>query len=187
MADTTLFNADSLGRPVKDLLDYEVKENLSTLEAQLNADRTAGLANTAQRTASVPNDEQNTAGQTLTTATAFDLFTIPVPDESGVCVEVRASIFVDDGTDHQIISCLWHVNAVNKGGTVTAVVTEGIADVVAASSGTLTLVPAAGEGAANILDVSVTGTTSLTPTTFEIDWQANVIRGGTITKVNANA
>ena len=165
----------------------DIAKTVAAEQALLDTAQATLAAQGVQQDKIVPNDIENTANQALTDNTAFDLFTIPVPDESGVVIEVRASIFCDDGTDHQAISILAHICAVNKGGTVTAVVTEGIADVVAASSGTLTLVVAAAEGDANILDVSVTANTSLTPSTFVIDWQATVIRGGALTKVNANA
>lgn len=135
-------------------------------------------------------DVEYTADQAITDNTAFDLCTIPVPDENAVCVEVRAAIYVDDGTNHQCISILAHVKAVNKAGSITAVVTEGIADVVAASSGTLTLAVAAAEGADNVLDISITANSSLTPTTMTVSWQAKVLlssNGDGLTAVNANA
>ena len=171
--------------------DRTVREKLTEVITELAAQEAIGDANTTEIANVVMGDVAYTNAQTLTDNTAFDLCTIPVPDENGVCVKVEAAVFADDGTDHQIISILAHVNAVNKGGTVTAVVTEGIADVVADSaSGTLTLAVAAAEGDANILDISVTANSSLTPTTFKISWKATVIystNGDSLTKVNANA
>jgi hypothetical protein len=189
MADTSLFQQSALGRPVRDLLDTEVKESLSTLETQLNTDRSnldIVLPVAAGKTGIY------TDNQAVTDGTAFDLFTCPIADEQGVCIEVRVAGYIDDGTDHQMISLVFHVNAVNKGGTVTAVVTEALADVVAASSGTLTLAGAAAEGAANVLDVSVTLTSSLTSTTSQISWEARVIGASAaaskvLTAVNADA
>jgi len=194
MADTTYFQPEStLGRPVRDLLDNEIKERLALLEAVLNADRViADAVETKLGQFSDAGNPLSTQSQALTDNTAFDLFTFPLADEQGACWEVRATIYADDGTDHQMISLLFHVNAINQGGTVTAVVTEGIADVVAASGGTLTLAGAAAEGDANIVDVSITANSSLTPTTLTVDWEARCIGSSAAasrvgTKVNANA
>lgn len=191
MADTVFFDPTTLGRPVKDLLRQEVRQKMHLLELQLNTDRDTALTDVpalqTEQAKIVAGDVEYTGGQDITDNTAFDLFTIPVPDEAGVVVEVVASVFVDDGTDHQVISLHAHIKAVNKGGSLTAVVTELLADLVAASSGTLTLAFAAAEGDDNILNVSITADSSLTPSTMEVDWVARVIRGGAITPVNDDA
>jgi len=164
-----------------------MKTRTRTLEIQLNADRTAGLAATTELARASADDRAFSGDNDLTDNAAFDLFTIPVADEAGVCIKVDVCVFCDDGTDHQMIPISVLVSAVNKGGTVTATVTELAADAVAASAGTLTLAVAAAEGAANILDVYITANTSLTPTTFTCSWLATVLHGGTVTAVNANA
>jgi acyl-coenzyme A thioesterase PaaI-like protein len=187
MADTTLFTPG--GRQVNDLSPREVKERLQSLEGTLNTDRGQLDGVAALQTL---GDAIATRNQAVTNNTAFDLFTFPLADEQGACWEVRVTGFVDDGTDHQQISLLFHVKAVNKGGTVSASVTEGIADVIAGAVGTLTLVGAAAEGAANIVDVSITLNSSLTPTTIQICWEARCIGSSDAlanvgTKVNADA
>lgn len=201
MADTTYFRPEStLGRPVRDLLDNEVKERLALLEVQLNTDRDDKDANTAALTSLTTElakvaagDMEYTADQAITNNTAFDLFTVPVADENGVCLLVEACVFVDDGTDHQMVALSATIVAVNKGGTVSATVAEREDDeVLAESSGgsTLTLAIAAAEGADNVLDVSITANSSLTPTTIQVSWRATVLgssAGVAITKVNADA
>lgn len=133
-------------------------------------------------------DFEYSADNTFTDNTAFDLFTVPVAQGSGVALEVVVAVFMSDGTDHQVITLPVHVKAVNKAGTITAVVTELIGDLVAASSGTLTLAVAAAEGADDVLDVSMTAVGSLTETVLKVSWKARVIYGGVaITAVNANA
>lgn len=198
MADTTYFDPTTNGRPSRDLLKQEVRNRLQALELQLNTDRTnLGTAEsnvTALQTEQaklVGGDIEYKAGQDLTDATAFDLCTIPVPDENGVVVEVEATVFADDGTDHQIVSLKATIAAVNQGGTITAVVGEHEDDeILAASGGTFTLAFAAAEGADNVLDISITANSSLTPTTFKVWWRARVrasTNGDGLTQVNMDA
>ena len=191
MADTTLYGPHSTtARFPKDLRPLEMKNKAREMEVQLNLDRAAGLAATAELVEISGAESAYSGDNAFTDNVAFDLFTLPLAAAEGVAIEVVVSVFQSDGTDHQVITVPALIKAVNKAGTFTVVVTEEIGDLVAASSGTLTLVLAAAEGAANVLDVSMTANTSLTATVSEVSWTARVIAGGAsalITKVNADS
>ena len=195
MAAQTFFDPTTLARPVKDLQRIELRNKLRDQEVVLNADRVIADANeTKLGQYADAGAHLSTQNQTLTDNTAFDLFTFPLAALAGACWEVRATVYATDaGGDISMISILFHVNAVNKAGTVVAVVTEGVADVVADSaSGTLTLAGAAAEGTANLVDVSVLSVSSMTTNVFKIDWEARCIGASAAasrvgTKVNANS
>lgn len=165
----------------------EVCQTLAAEQAIIDSEQ----SNIDELQQGVLGDLLQTKAQAFTDNTAFDMFTIPVPDENGVCVEVSLVVFFDDGTDHQVAALKCIVAAVNKGGTVTATVAELPDDeVTALSAGTLTLAIAAAEGADNVLDVSFTANSSLTPTTANCYWKAEVLlstNGDSLTAVNADA
>lgn len=102
----------------------------------------------------------------LVTTVAKALFDVALPAGSFVSLAVRYGVRCSDGTDHQAISGSVHLAAVNKAGTYTFTAVDSTA-CLAASTGTLTLAWTKTNGT-NKLTINVAGTTSLTPTTFDV-------------------
>lgn len=108
---------------------------------------------------------------------ATDLFTVACASGamSGGFIDflVRAS----NGTDHQALAGRAAYSCVNKAGTHTGTITYTTApEAKAVSSGTLTLAFAITTGT-NLMTVSITGTGSLTETTYTIEYNVQPIRG----------
>lgn len=106
----------------------------------------------------------STVTLTETTATLVDNF--PIAAGKYVGLEVSATTFASDGTDHQTVKDTFTVSAVNKAGTVSFIGPTSISSSTIASSGTLTNGWTAVANGAS-LDLKLSSTSSLTQTTLQ--------------------
>jgi hypothetical protein len=187
MADTTLFGPEAtLGRPPRDILESELKNKIRALEVQLNTDR--AFLDTQREQSPLSGYKLFSGQNPLTDATSFDLFTIPIAALGRVAVRVLLAVASGDGTDMVCEMQTFDVAAVNKAGTVTAVVTVVSENGLAASgSKTLGVTAAAAEDTADLLFVSITADPNITPTDLVVSWEATVFEGGPLTAKNSNA
>src|SRR6185295_2766600 len=102
----------------------------------------------------------------LVTTVQKQLITIPLPAASMIGGYIRANTMSTDGTDMQSFVELIEFAAVNKAGSYTSTVTNlATVGAKAVSAGTLTTTWAVVNGT-NAIIIAVTGTPSLTPTSF---------------------
>ena len=117
----------------------------------------------------------------LTSGVAGSLFEVALPTLTGSGGDIHFSIFATDGTDIQEYTAEVKYALVNKGGVYTNTITEHD-PVKALSTGTLTTSWAATAGT-NKVTISVTATSSLTPTTFKIRYILKNLGGTAITQL----
>lgn len=132
---------------------------------------TAGgaIAQATYETTSISNRSYHAAKPTTLTESSATLFAnIAIAAAKYVGAKLVCTVFASDATDHQSLTSDVAIQAVNKGGTVTATVTQ-VDSTTAASSGTLTAtytVVANGNG----VDIKCNAVSSLTQTTLSVKW-----------------
>lgn len=105
----------------------------------------------------------------LVTTVAKTIFSITLPASAGTGGKVFYSIYASDGTDFQVRTASCNFAVVNKATTITADTDIDAATSIAASTGTLTAT-AAMTTTSPTSNFQITATTSLTPTSFFIDY-----------------
>lgn len=107
----------------------------------------------------------------LTESTATTIFNLPFATATYVGLQVTATTFASDGTDHQAITDTFNISAVNKAGTVTATITAAPITSTTAASSVATLATTwtvVANGAS--IDVKCSAVSSLTQTVLRTKW-----------------
>lgn len=117
---------------------------------------------------------------TLTETTDTNAIDVAVANNTRVSGEVIYEVYASDATDYQVLSGTVRYSAVNKGGTVTASISEVGSQTTALSAGTLTASNTVLTGA-NKITIRCNATSSLTQTTLEIRWRVVSVSTAAIT------
>ncbi|MEY2500577.1 MAG: hypothetical protein QOI07_911 [Verrucomicrobiota bacterium] len=126
--------------------------------------------------------DRTITGASITVATnntALSLFDIALPTLKGAAGTVTYRVFATDGTDVQTRSGIARYSAVNKAASYTSE-TAILNEAASVSAGTLTATVAFATGT-NLITFQITPNTSLTPTTYYVEYTVQNLSESTIT------